>query len=278
MPFRLFFLAFCLPLTVLAADDKKKDELPPADPNANKLSAEEAAAGWKLLFDGKSLTGLRGMKAADPFKAGWTIDRNTLLLPKDIKQMGKVTGGDLVATVPYDNFEFRFDFRLATSAQSGILYFGRGGIAGQKPVGFEYQIIDDVHHPEGLKGGPIKQSGALMGILPRVGSAFVRMGERWNEELWNHGILIVEGNHVEHWLNDEKCLEYDLGPDFIKKASASFKGRLPAGFGTKVKSPVIILDEGEEIAFRNLKIRSLPSPGAPGAVAPATSATPLPPK
>jgi hypothetical protein len=271
MQFRPLLLLVALPFAALAADDKKKDELPPADPNANKLSAEEAAEGWKLLFDGKTLTGLRSLKGADPLKTGWTIDRNTLLLPKDIKHSGKVTGGDLVATVAYDHFEFRFDFRLAASAQSGILYFGR---AGQKPTGFKFQIIDDVHHPEGLKGGPIKQTGALMGILPRTGTAFVRMAERWNEEFWNHGILIVEGNHVEHWLNDEKCLEYDLGPDLLKKAAAA-KVRLPAGFGTKIKSPIIILDEGEEIAFRNLKIRPLTPPSPPAARAPTT---PLPPK
>ena len=272
MPFRPLLLLLALPFAALAADDKKKDELPPADPNANKLSAEEAADGWKLLFDGKTLSGLRSPKGTDPLKTGWTIDRNTLLLPKDIKQSGRVTGGDLIATTAYDNFEFRFDFRLAASAQSGILYFGRGGV-GTKLNGFEFQIIDDVHHPEGLKGGPIKQTGALMGILPRTGTAFVRMAERWNEEFWNHGILIVEGNHVEHWLNDEKCLEYDLGPDLLKKA-AEARVRLPAGFGTKLKSSIVILDEGEEIAFRNLKIRPLAPPPPPGArIAP----TPAPP-
>jgi hypothetical protein len=271
----VLFVLSALAASARADDDKKKNELPPADPNANKLTREEEADGWKLLFDGSKLTGLRSLRAGDPLKSGWTIDRNALVLPKTIQNQGKVTGGDLLSTIAYDDFEFRFDFRLAASSDSGILYFARAA-AGQRPTGHEFQIIDDVHHPDGLKGGPLKQTGALYGILPRLGENFVRMAERWNEEHWNHGVLIVEGKHVEHWLNSEKVLEYDLGPDLLKKATAQ-KVKLPPGFGSKTKSPIILLDQGDEIAFRNLKIRPL-SPPPPSAPAPATSpATPAQP-
>lgn len=257
-------------LGAFGADDPKKDELPPADPNANKLTPEEASGGWKLLFDGKALTGLRSMKSVDPLKSGWKIDRNALVLSKDIKTQGKVTGGDLAAAVIYDDFDFRFDFRLAASADSGVLYFGRAAM-GQKPTGHEYQLIDDVHHPDGLKGGDIKRTGSLYGILPRVEGTSVRMAERWNEEHWNHGRIVVQGRHVEHYLNGQKCLEYDLGPELVKAATLA-KVKSPATFGSKVRSPIILLDQGEEIAFRNLKIRQLapaaapvPAAAAPGA-------------
>jgi 3-keto-disaccharide hydrolase len=247
-------------LGAYGADDAKKDELPPVDLNANKLSEAEVRGGWKLLFDGKALIGLRSLKSTDPLKSGWKIDRNSLVLPKDIKNDGKVTGGDLVATVLYDDYEFRFDFLLAASADTGILYFARSAM-GQKPTGHEFQIIDDVHHPDGLKGGDLKRTGALYGILPRTEGAFIRMAERYNEEHWNHGRLVVQGRHVEHWLNDQKCLEYDLGPDLLKKATAA-KVRVPAGFGNKIKSPIVLLDQGTQVSFRNLKIRPLTSPAA----------------
>jgi hypothetical protein len=253
----------------LGADDPKKGDLPPADLNANKLTDAEVREGWKLLFDGKALIGLRSQKSPDPLKSGWKIDRNSLLLPKEIKDTDKVTGGDLIATLFYDDFEFRFDFRLSASADTGVLYFARA-VMGQKPTGHEYQIIDDVHNPDGLKGGEIKRTGALYGILPRTDGTFVRMAERWNEEHWNHGRIVVQGRHVEHWLNDQKCLEYDLGPGLIKAAAAA-KAKVPAGFGNKVKSPIVLLDQGKEVAFRNMKIRPLaPAP----AVAPSA---PLPP-
>src|SRR4029078_11891095 len=98
------------------ADEISKNDLPPPDAHANKLTPEEVAEGWKLLFDGKALIGLRGVKPVDPLKSGWKIDRNALVLPKDIRNQGKVTGGDLVATVAYDDFDFRFDFLLAASS------------------------------------------------------------------------------------------------------------------------------------------------------------------
>jgi hypothetical protein len=263
-------------LGALGADDSRKDQLPPVDLNANKLTDAEAAEGWKLLFDGKALTGLRGLKSTDPLKSGWIIDRNSLVLPKEIKNDGKVTGGDLVATVLYDDFEFRFDFLLATSADSGILYFARSAL-GQRPTGHEYQLIDDVHHPDGLKGGNLKRTGSLYSILPRVEGPFVRMGERSNEEFWNHGRIVVQGRHVEHWLNDQKCLEYDLGPELLKNAAAA-KAKVPPGFGNKVRSPIVILDQGSQVSFRNLKIRPLapPSPASTVATTPGARPTPVP--
>lgn len=241
---------------VFAAHAAENDGLPPADPGANKLTAEEVAQGWKLLFDGKALTGLRSLKNSDPLRNGWKIDRGQLVLPKEVMNSGKVTGGDLVATMAYEDFEFRFDFRLAASADSGVLYFARGGF-GQKLVGHEFQLIDDVHHPDGLKGGDLRRTGALYGLLPRLPNTSVRIAQRWDEEYWNHGILVVQGGHVEHWLNEQKALEYDLGADFARRLAAA-KTRAAAGFGTKVKSPVVLLDQGEEVAFVNLKIRPLP--------------------
>jgi len=276
MLLRLPFLA-ALAVVGTAVAQQKGDQLPPPDPNANKLSETEKREGWQLLFDGAALSGLRGTRTGiDPLKNGWIIDRGALTLPKDIKRDGKVTGGDLVANVAFDDFEFRFDFRLAASADSGVLYFARGGM-GQKLTGCEYQIIDDVHHPDGLKGGPIRQTAALYGVAPREGQAFVRVAQRWNEELWNEGAIVVRGPRVEHWLNGEKRLEYDLGADLQRRATAA-KVRLPAGYGSKVKSPVVLLDQGTEIAFRNLKIRALAAP-APGALAPLTgpvATTPVP--
>jgi hypothetical protein len=268
-PVSIAFLLAVGTFGAFGADDPKKDALPPVDLNANKLTEAEMREGWKLLFDGNALTGLRSLRGIDPLKSGWKIDRNSLFLPKDIKQMGKVTGGDLVATVVYDDFEFRFDFLLAASSDSGIMYFARAPM-GQKPTGHEFQIIDDVHHPDGLKGGDLRRTGALYAILPRAEGAFVRIAERANEEHWNHGRIVVQGRHVEHWLNDQKCLEYDLGPELMKKVAAA-KVRIPAGFGNKFRSGVVILDQGNEISFRNLKIRQL-APPAPAAATPAPAA------
>lgn len=213
--------------------------------------AAPAGAPWKVLFDGSKVTGLRGMQKPDFLKAGWKIVGGALVLTKEVKDSGKITGGDLVTTDSFVDFEFSFEFKLAVSSDSGVLYFARSA-AGGKPVGHEFQIIDDVRNPEGLRGGPIKQTGALLGIIaPVEGKRFSDAGQ------WNEGRLVVQGAHVEHWLNGARVLEYDLGTAAWMKAVRDSGTKPPPGLGQKVRSPIILRDEGEEIAFRNLKVRPL---------------------
>lgn len=222
---------------------------------ANSLSQEEVAEGWKLLFDGKSVPGWRGLKHREFLKAGWKIENGMLMLTKDINQMGEVTGGDLITAENWGDFEFAFQWKLGVSTNSGIMYFARGGIGGARVSGCEYQLIDDVHHPDGLKGGPLKRTGALYGVLPpdETKKTLHDPGQ------WNAGKIRVQGAHVEHWLNGEKILEYDLGSKPLQEAMKKAVIKLPQGYGMyKFKTALVILDDGDEIALRGLKVRPLP--------------------
>ena len=149
------------------------------------------------------------------------------------------------------------------SGKSGIMYMATG--TAKQPEGFIYSIIDDVHHPDGLKGGPIRRTGALYNIIPPAADKKLNGPDNWNE-----GRILVEGNHVEHWLNGGKVVEYDLGsPEFAKQVAAS--GVKPwKGFGQKFKTALVIMDDGEEVEFRNLRIRPIYTAPPPGA-------TPAPP-
>lgn len=236
-----------------------------AQEEMNTLSADEKAAGWKLLFDGKSAPGLRGLQKSDFLKAGWEIKDGALVLPKTVRQSGTVTGGDLVTAEQFTDFEFSFDFKFTSSGVGGIVYFARSA-SGGKASGHEYQIIDDVHHPDGLKGGPLRRTGALYGVLAPAAN------KKLNEsDTWNSGAIVVRGSHVEHWLNGTKVVEYDCGSKALAKAVTEAKAKVPMGFGTKIKSSLAILDKGEEVAYRNLKIRAL----VPGMATP-VPATPVP--
>ncbi len=218
----------------------------------NTLTTEEQAGGWQLLFDGKTAPGLRGLTKPDFLKGGWTIEDEALTCAKSIKNMGKVTGGSLTTTFQLLDFEFSFDWKIDVAGNSGVVYFPSG--FGAKPAGCEYQLIDDTHHPEGLKGGPLHRTGALNGILPTSDLTKVKEPGQWNTSR-----LVVNGNHVEHWLNEAKVVEYDLGSPELQRAAAANKQRVP---GAKAKTALVLLDEGEGIAFRNLKVRALPAPGA----------------
>jgi len=244
-----------------AEPPKPGDPAAPAEPaeiKAFTLSDEEKAAGWRLIFDGKNNYGLRGLTFNDFINRGWKIDRGSLFCVKEIKDMGVVTGGHLITKEQYENFEFVFEWKLSVSGKSGILYFAAG--TAKKPEGFVYSIVDDVHNPDGLKGGPIRRTGALYNIIPPSADKKLNPPDQWNE-----GRILVEGNHVQHFLNGAKVVDYTLGsPEFQKQLMASGVkgGQL---WGKKFKTSLVILDEGEEVEFRNLRIRPIYTAGAPAA-------------
>ena len=215
-------------------------------------------SGWKPIFDGKGHQGFRGLLHNDFLNYGWHIEGDVLTCPKGIKNMGQVTGGNLITSQQYWDFEFNFEWKVAVSGKTGVMYFAAG--TPQKPTGFVYQIIDDTHHPDGLKGGPIRRTGALLGIIPPSDET-----KKLNPpDSWNEGRIVVQGNHVEHWLNGAKVVEFTLGsPEFTKQlAAVGLKAN--ANFGRKFKTSIVLIDAGEEITFRNLKVRDLTlPPGTP---------------
>jgi hypothetical protein len=100
--------------------------------------------------------------------------------------------------------------------------------------------------------GPKWQTAAFYDVLPATNRTIKPVGE------WNQARVLVQGNHVEHWLNGAKVLEYELGGETVKAAVAGSKFKGVAGFGTKIKGHILLQDHGDEIWFRDLKIRELP--------------------
>ncbi len=229
----------------------------PSSSQPNTLTTEEVALGWKLLFDGKRVIGMKGLQRTDPLSSGWKIQDGELNLPKEVKDMERMTGGDLVTLDFFWDFDFRFEFKLSASANSGVRYM-LAEIFGQVPVGLEYQILDDVHNSIGLKGGRLRRTGALDNIYPVGENAKLRVADPLNKsgDPWNEGRVVVRGTHVEHWLNGEKVLEYELGPA-IRRIAVANKMQVPANYGMKSRTRLSIVDQGYEVAFRNLKVLTL---------------------
>ena len=228
----LSFLLFACQLT-LAAD------------SANTLSAAEQRDGWRLLFDGKSLQGwhLYTKKAAP--EAGWKVEDGLL------KKLAKVRGGDIVTDATFADFDLAWEWRVAAGGNNGLKYL----VTEQRPSapGHEYQMIDDTGHPDG-KLGAKRQTASFYDVLPPAENKPLKpVGE------WNASRILVQGNHVEHWLNGTKVLEYELGSEAVKVAVAASKFKNSAGFGTKIKGHILLTDHQDECWFRNLKIRELPA-------------------
>lgn len=245
-------ILFCVACSCLAAGF-----LGAAEPNT--LTPAEIAAGWKLLFDGRSLVGWHAFQQEQAPKKGWHVADGALVNPKSNSRPNG-SGGDLVTDRKFRDFDFRFEWRISPGGNSGIHYFVDesrpptkplyAGDTGKSPVGFEYQVLDDAKHPDG-KRGATHQAGALYDLFGSERKTLKPIGE------WNEGRIAVRGNHVEHWLNGGKVAECDLDRETYRAALAKSKYHVVPDFGVKIATPLALQDHGDEVAFRSLKILEL---------------------
>jgi len=223
------------PATSTAHGQNAPDNLP------NRLTSAEQKEGWQLLFDGRSAKGWRGFKQELPPK-GWVVQDGAL-----VRAAG---GADLVTVKSYRNFELALEWKISSGGNSGIMYRVTEEGEATYQTGPEMQVLDDARHPDGANR--LTSAGACYGLYPSPAGVVHPAGE------WNRARIVVNGNHVEHWLNDVKVVEYELlSPDWEAKVAASkfaqWKGygRAPAGY-------IALQDHGDWVEYRSIKIRELP--------------------
>lgn len=229
-PPAIFALIVLASTSVLAADAP------------NTLPESEKVAGWKLLFDGQSTAGWQGL-GGKPFpKSGWVVEDGTLKHTKG--------GGDIVTAEDYESFEVIWEWKIAKGGNSGLKY---NLVDPKKNVGFEYQLLDDENHADAKVRGRRRQTAALYDLLDPVSEKKLNPpGE------WNLSRIVVAGNHVEHWLNGVKAVDFEIGSEAMIAAIAGSKYAKIPKFGEKVKSPILLQDHGDELAIRSMKLRVLP--------------------
>lgn len=206
---------------------------------SNQLTGEEKAAGWKLLFDGKTLGGWRTYQAGGKIGEGWKIEDGLL------HKLPGVAGGDIITEQTFSDFELSWEWKLANKANNGVKYFITADR--KSAIGHEYQMIDDATVHDALSS----TASFYLVVAPKADKPMKPIGE------WNHSRIIVKGNHVEHWLNGAKVVEYECGDAKILEQVAKTKFKGVAKFGEKVTGHILLTDHKDECWFRNVKLREL---------------------
>ena len=219
----------------------------------NKILAAEEKDGWKLLWDGKTTDAWRGARLDEFPDKGWKIEDGVLSVLSSGGEES-AAGGDIVTKELYGDFELKVDFKLTEGANSGIKYFVDTDInkGPGSSIGLEYQILDDERHPDAKLGNHdgSRTVASLYDLIQADPNKPINaIGE------WNTAHLIVKDNHVEHWLNGAKVLEYERKSDDYKKLVSESKYKKWPKFGEADKGHILLQDHGDLVSFRNVKIR-----------------------
>lgn len=238
LPLSIVVLLVPLPAWAAAAGEQ--------DPNS--LTADEQQAGWRLLFDGRTTDGWRGYRATE-VPASWRVENGSLLSRRTAGE----SHGDLVTVDQFGDFELMWEWKMAPGGNSGVIYRATEEQNSVWETGPEYQVLDNQGHLDGLN--PLASAGACYSVFAPARDATRPLGQ------WNRSRIVARGKRVEHWMNGEKLLEYEIGSRrwqaYVKTSKFFQSAYNQSNWGKVPKGHIGLQDYGGEIEFRGIKIREL---------------------
>jgi len=223
----------------------------------NQLTTNELRTGWRFLWDGKSTTGWRGAKLHNFPSKGWEMKDGVLTVLSSGGEESN-NGGDIVTTELFSDFELSIDFKITEGANSGVKYFvdselnkGKGSA-----IGLEFQVLDDEKHPDAKMGKNGNRTvGSLYDLIRAENTSSSRGKNFKGVGDWNNARIVVKGGHVEHWLNQVKVVEFDRFSQMFKALVEKSKYEDWENFGRLPQGLILLQDHGDEVSFKNIKIR-----------------------
>jgi Domain of Unknown Function (DUF1080) len=227
--FKIFLLLF-LQITTLFAQ--------------NTLTKKEKRKGWILLFDGKSTEGWRTYQNK---KMNWEVVDGQL--HNTNHDASEAVRGDILTIKKYKDFEMTCDWKISEGGNSGIIYRCSEEFKQPYLTGPEYQVIDN----EGYKGKltELQKAGCNYDMEVNNTATTNSVGQ------WNSTKIIVKGNHVEHWLNSKKVLEYEINSEKWLSQKEKSKWKAAKKYGQETEGHIDFQDHGHEVWFKNVKLREL---------------------
>ena len=224
----------------------------------NQLTKNEIRRGWRLLWDGKTTQGWKAAKNNVFPEFGWEIKDGKLSV---LESGGSESthGGDIVTEDKFSSFELELEFKITPGANSGIKYFVdtslNKGVGSS--IGCEFQILDDKLHPDAKKGTNGNRTvGSLYDVITAASYSEPNKKKRTVVPgTWNKARLIVNGGHVEHYLNNIKVVEYNRYSQMFKALVAYSKYSKYENFGQAPEGRILLQDHGNKVSFRSIKIR-----------------------
>ena len=223
----------------------------------NFLSEDQISKGWRFLWDGKTTKGWRGAKLKTFPTESWLIQDGLLKVVAN-GGLESARGGDIVTEKKFSNFELELDFKITKGANSGIKYFvdtemnkGEGS-----SIGLEFQILDDKNHIDAKKGVLGNRKVASLYDLITAQNLQESRGKRdVKPYTWHRARIIVNGSHVEHWLDNIKMLEFNRHSQTFNSLVNYSKYQKWPGFGQADSGHILLQEHGDEVHFKNIKIR-----------------------
>ena len=212
----------------------------------NTLTKKQVRQGWKLLFDGKTLDGFKGVTDDKVLNTCWKVEKGQIVCTNPDTRPDKLSGS-IVTKDQYSSFDFRFDYKLDPDFKGGHVNSGVKYFAYPKTeLGLEYQIYD--------ANAEVRSKGNLADlydILPAKERPAKPRGQ------WNIVRIVARGNHIEHWISGKKVLEFERGSEQFRAAVAESKFKSRDKFGEAKEGYILLQDHGGGIAFRNIRIKVL---------------------
>ncbi len=222
----------------------------------NTLTAKEKSEGWQLLFDGKTTNGWHTYGKQTVAKA-WSVQDSAFYLDAEKKKsLGDAEGGDLVTNDEFENFDLKLDWKIGPKGNSGVIFYIHEDTAKYHATymtGLEMQVLDN--------GTPTRRGHDDARLYThRAGDLYDLIASKdlvHPQGEWNHIEIICVNGKLDFYMNGEHSLSTSLWDDNWKQMVAISKFKDMPGFSTFKKGKISLQDHGEDVWFRNIRIKRL---------------------